>query len=111
MWLMISGFLCFIIAVVLGAYRNFCLTIEAKDPGNIPPIWRSSVVRAISWIIVAVTSTWFAFVCATLIRVIINDLLGKFSFGVLLVLRWAISAMIGSFKADKSLSDFEAEKG
>lgn len=71
MWMIVSGLVSLVIALVIGAYRHFCVTMEVKAAWNIPRIWRYSLARILSWIVVASATIWFAFVVATLVRVTI----------------------------------------
>lgn len=41
----------------------------------------------------------------------VNEWVGKFSFGVFLVLRWHISALIGAYPAVKRVEEFKKEFG
>ncbi len=80
----ISGLICFVLAVVVGAFRQLCLymfrrttPIRVSDPdgkektiylgSNPPGIWFSLKFRGVSWLFVAITSTWAATTVATLI--------------------------------------------
>ncbi len=111
MELIISGIISLIIAVLVGAYRQFCITMEVKAQWNIPMIWRYSFARFLSWIIVAVSSIGAAFVFVGIFSVIFNDFIGKFSFGVVLLIRWVISGQLGVSKANKALAAERAFEG
>lgn len=80
----ISGLTCFALAVVVGAFRQLCLymfrrtsPIRMSDQDgkektiylgpNPPGIWFSLKFRGVSWLFVAITSTWAATTVATLI--------------------------------------------
>ena len=106
MWV-VSGIICFAVSLSLGAYRQYCNAMEVKARYMMPPIWRSLAVQITSWFIVALASLWFAFVGSIMIGAITYKLLGNFSFGVLLLLRWVFSSMIGITKANQHVAEFD----
>ena len=108
--LIVTSIIALIVAVVLGRYRHLCRIMETKTgidgimpPWNIPPIWRKKWFRILSWLIVAITSIWFAGVVGLLIEVLVNKWLGRFSFGALLVARWQLSAFMATIQAEKMI--------
>lgn len=104
----VSGIIALILSITVGAYRQFCTFMEVKAPWNIPFIWRRSAFRIISWVFVAGSSIWGAFIVAGIIMAS-NDFIGKFSFGILLLMRWYVSAQIGITKAKKNLAASDLE--
>ncbi len=101
--------ICFVIAVAIGAWRQMCGVYELRMPHNNPPIWRSGFVRVSTWIATTFFSIIFAYIIAMWISTSIGELIGKISFGVLLVARIFASMFIGAFNATKRCDEFEAE--
>lgn len=91
----------FVIAVLIGAWRQMCCIYENKLPYNLASLWRNTGIRIGSWMLTAILSIIFAFICASWIIANVGDFIGKFSFGVLLVTRWFASMFIGAFPAIK----------
>jgi hypothetical protein len=109
MTFIISGIIALFLAIVIGAYRQYCTYMEVKESWNIPRIWRRSLTfRIFSWIFVTGSAIWGAFIVAGML-VSFNDFIGKFLFGVLLLIRWCISAYIGITKAKRAVADFELQ--
>lgn len=108
---MFIAFICFALAVAIGAYRQMCGVYELYLPYNCPPLWQSTFARVITWSISTVLSIVYAFILAMWVIDTVNDWVGKFSFGVFLVLRWQISALIGAYPAMKRVEEFRKEFG
>lgn len=101
--LIVSGIIALIIAIYLGRYRHVCRIMESKNRWNIPLIWYKTWFRIITWLIVTITSIWFAGVVSLFIGVLINKWLGKFSFGALLAARWQLSGFMATIQAEKMI--------
>ena len=104
-WMLLSGVVCFVIAVFLGGYRQFCSYIEVKHGAwDSPWVWRSVLFRTFSWLIVAAASIWAACSAAMIGYAIVRSFLSDiFANGVLcavigaiLLLRFSLSALVGS---------------
>ncbi len=107
--LFLTAIISFVIAVAIGAWRQMCGIYEARMPFNNPPMWHNGFVRISTWLATAFFSIVFAFVIATWISISIGEFTGKFSFGVLLLMRWYVSMFIGAFPAVKRCDEFEAK--
>ena len=108
--LLLAAIISFVIAVAIGAWRQMCMVYELRMPFNNPLIWRhSSFVRISTWIATAFFSIVFAFIIAMWISSSIGEFTGKFSFGVLLVIRMFTSMFIGAFPAVRKCDEFEAK--
>ena len=94
---------CGVSAVFIGAWRQACDIYERMLPWNCPRIWKNWGVQMFTWLIVALLSIVFSTVMATLIVLNIGDFIGRFSFGVLLVLRWHVSTLIGGVPATRKI--------
>jgi hypothetical protein len=111
-----SGMACLLLAILVGAYRQFCihllsrtLCIEVTDDqgqaktvplGTYCPAWLSARHRLSSWLLVAVSSLWGAGVVATTPMLPPTvDPSDTWGFGtvfvVALVSRWILSAVLG----------------
>lgn len=93
---MIIALLSFLAAIAIGAYRQMCNVYFVQLPYNCPSSWRSPLFRFVTWIISTSLSVTYAFILATWIVEEVNVLLGQFSFGVFLSLRWLISVLVGA---------------
>jgi hypothetical protein len=109
--LIVFAVICFILAVAIGSWRQMCGVYELKMPHNNPPIWRNPFVRIFTWIISTSLSIIFATILAMWISVEVNDWLGKFSFGVLLLIRWVTSLFFGAYPAYKRCEEFQKTYG
>ena len=105
--LMIIAVLSGLIAVLLGAYRQMCIVYSAEMSYNTPRLWNSRLARITTWLITATLSIFFGLVIATWIQINIGDFVGKFSFGVLLALRWLLSSIIGGVPAHKKVKEVQ----
>ena len=110
----ISGLICFVLAVVVGAFRQLCLhmfrgttPIRVSDQHgkektiylgpNPPGIWFSLKFRGVSWLFVAITSTWASTTVATLISPPRAGPLSQLFLGIfilVLVFRVALSGIL-----------------
>lgn len=97
------GLVLFVLAVLLGAWRQKCAVYEVHWSYNCPSAWRSSMVKMGTWIIVALFALAGSFILSTWIVDNIGDLIGRFSFGVLLVVRWTLSFLFGSISAHNKI--------
>jgi len=97
---MIFTVIIFLIAVALGAWRQSCIVYETHNAPELGPrAWYTAGIRQITWLITTIFSIAFAFIVATWLSINVGEFIGKFSFGVLLVLRWFISMVIGAWPA------------
>jgi len=96
----LSGIIAGIIAIKLGEFRSFCIFMSSTSLGRVYVSlgWVHLWFRIFTWILVAIFSVWFAGVIGFFIKIYINDLLGKFVFGALLILRWQISGILAMRK-------------
>jgi len=99
--LIVTGIIALTIAYLLGKFRHVCRIVEDKAPWKVPLIWHKTWFRIISWLIVTITSVWFAGIVALFIEVLINKWLGRFTFGVVLVARWQLSGLMATIQAEK----------
>lgn len=79
----IAGYL----AYKIGAWRHYCMIWEKELPENLPNGWRKTELRIGTWIIVTGCSLYSAYVISLLIGTKTTEMIGKFSFGVILMLR------------------------
>ncbi len=86
-----------------------CGVYDLRMPLNNPHIWRRGFVRFTTWIATAFFSIIFAYIIATWISTSIGELIGKFSFGILLAARIFVSMFIGAFPAIERCDNFEAD--
>ena len=84
-----AGFLAF----KVGRWRHFCIFWAEKNRANVPLGWREPKIRIGSWLLVTALSLVFATSWSLLIAGYVNELLGMFSWGVLLFLRWVASGL------------------
>ncbi len=91
--LLFSAVVSFAVALCVGGWRHYCMQSEREASAFCPLAWGRAGVPFFSFLLVAVTSLWASFVCATL--------LGGVFFGASLALRWVISSVIGIHKAKK----------
>jgi ABC-type glycerol-3-phosphate transport system permease component len=83
-------FILFILAVFIGAWRQFCSYAKYENPEIEPRIWNSAIIRIASLIATAILS----FLCAWEIKVAFSGWIGIFLFGAILMIRWQASGMI-----------------
>lgn len=100
---------CFFLAVAIGSWRQMCGVYELQMPFNCPPIWRNTFVRVVTWLISTSLSLVFATILSIWVIDVVNEWLGKFSFGVFLYLRWLTSAFFGGYPAIKRCKEFNNE--
>jgi len=96
------------IAYRVGTWRQSSIYWENENRANVPLGWRTPWIRAGTWIIVTGLSLYFALVISTLVQIKIGDLVGKFSFGVFLALRWIASGLSAHQKCEKEKQIIEA---
>lgn len=106
---MFLAFICFVLAVAVGAWRQKCRVYELHMPINCPSIWRNSTVRVVTWLISTSLSLVFATILSVWVMDVVNEWVGKFSFGVFLFLRWMTSAVFGGSTAIKRVAEFNNE--
>ena len=103
--LLSSGSICFILAVVIGGYRTFCIYKHDKYHGaDDPYVWRFLSFRLFSWLFVAAMSIWAAGVAASVTvaqaSLLTSPWMDKglfgFVFGGMLGLRWALALFWGA---------------
>lgn len=107
--LFILALVCFVLAVMIGSWRQSCVIYEVRLPYNLPRYWSYSYIRILTWLITAALSIIYSFLIASWVIENIGELIGKFSFGVLLLIRWITSNFFGARKAmavcDQALDD------
>jgi len=86
---LLAGFLAF----TVGRWRHTCIFLAANNRANVPLRWRNPGIQIGSWLLVAMLSLVFAASWSLLIHDYVNELLGMFGFGVLLVFRWVVSGL------------------
>ena len=93
----ILSLLLWALAVLVGAYRQFCIQMDLDLGGiNTPLIWRSPIFRLSTWVAVATFSVIASAIFAILAERFLPGLVAGFLFGVLLVVRWVISLIIAA---------------
>ena len=102
------GFLAFIVAVALGAYRSFCKYLEVHI-GILagPSIWRKKQFHIFSWIIVAFLGLFSAYVLTVFLISSFPEIGLEFSFAAILAIRWLIALLIGRFLGQKNVKAYE----
>ena len=103
--LILIGLICGVIAVFIGAWSQACTVYEVKLPYNCPRHWHNPLVRLSTWFITAILSIIFAYIFSSWIISNVGDLIGKFSFGILLVARWFASSIFGATPAFKTVEE------
>jgi hypothetical protein len=106
---MIIAFICFVLAIAVGAWRQMCTVYEHKMPFNNPPIWRKTSVRVVTWLMSTSLSLIFATIFSLWVSAAVNEWVGKFSFGVFLYMRYVASAFFGAYPALKRCGEFNNE--
>jgi len=104
----IIGSISLLLAIAIGAYRQNCIFWENKLPYNCPLLWKTSATfRLLSWLATTLFSILAAFIFATLLVDEASEFVGKFSFGVLLFIRWLTSLLIGQSSAYSQFAEIE----
>ena len=103
---MFTVFICFVVAVAVGAWRQMCGVYEIHMPFNCPSIWRNKFFRITTWLISTILSLVFALLLSKWVIEIVNEWVGKFSFGVFLYTRWLVSGFIGAYPAMRRCQQF-----
>lgn len=101
--LLLLAFSLGLIAFFAGWYRQTCIFWEFHGSWNVPSVWRNAMFRFFTWTVSTTSSLGFAFILAHLISTEVNDWVGRFSFGVLLVTRWMLSSMVAVSRAQHRL--------
>lgn len=96
-------------AFLLGWYRQTCIFWTAFGAWNVPSAWNSTLFRLFTWALSTACSLAFAGLIANWIAAEVNDWLGRFSFGILLVSRWMLSSMVAVSRAQAKLEKIENE--
>jgi len=98
---LIIATVCFIFAVLIGAWRQSCIFYRNFYVNAVGPIaWKYRSVRVISWLITSILSVIFAYIFANWVMNEINQVLGKFTFGVFLVTRLIVSLLIAIYTTE-----------
>lgn len=100
--MIILGIICFLISIAIGSWRQACSVYAVKYHFNCPRSWHSPAVKVVSWLMVAILAIAGSFILANWIQLNLNDFLGRFTFGILLLTRWLFSAYFGSYRAHKN---------
>jgi hypothetical protein len=94
----------FLVAIVLGALRCNWIGKHAEteiSPATFGPYggW-IILLRVVSWLAVAILSIYSAFVFSLWLDRFLPNLLAGFLFGVILVIRWLVSSLIGTWNTN-----------
>ena len=92
----------FLLSIVIGTLRVKWIYIELKN-GNTPAIWRIKAFQTVTWIVVALLSIYSAFVFTLFLENFLPKLIAQFLFGVILVIRWLTSGLIGHSLGEKQM--------
>jgi len=103
--LFIVGLISGLLAYRVGKWRHSCIFWMIENPANCPLGWRKPIWRFGSWLIVTALSLGFATCWALLISNHVNELIGMFSWGALLILRWVASGIGARMKDQKMLEE------
>lgn len=103
---MFTALICFVVAVAVGAWRQMCGVYEMHMPFNCPPVWRNTFFRLITWLVSTILSLVFALLLSMWVIEVVNEWVGKFSFGVFLYTRWLVSGFIGAYPAMRRCQQF-----
>jgi uncharacterized membrane protein len=115
MLLFLLGIISGIIAGIIGFWRHTCVFWETrfrmgKASYNTPLGWTKPMIRYGTLIAVCVFSVVFASCWALLIISQGYKLLGEFSWGSLLFLRWVVSGVVASVVNQRLLSKYQWEQ-
>ena len=103
---MILAIICFLVAVAVGAWRQSCIVYESNHAAELGPrAWYFTGVKQTTWLITTIFSIFFAFQIATWVGDNFDEFIGKFSFGVSLMIRWFISMVLGAWPATKIVEE------
>jgi len=104
-FLALSGIVIGYLAVRLGKWRHLNIFMEMKAPYNTAESWRSGPFQKVSGLMVALLSILSASLLAYVIGAWTFPLLGKFSWGALLLARYLASAILGNLEGQKELGE------
>jgi hypothetical protein len=97
------------IAWWIGKWRSSCVFWSETGPWNLPLGWRKPSLRFGSLALVTILSGVFATCWALLIMTSVNKLIGGFSWGVLLMLRWIASNVSAHWEGNRILLQHQQE--
>lgn len=84
----------FLVAVLVGAYRSFCIYKQEKYFGaDTPMIWRFFWFRTLSWLVVATASIFAALAVGQSLG---WGWVGKIALVATLGLRWSVSLVVAT---------------
>jgi len=87
--------LALIFALFVGAYRHFVTRTVALAGNWAAPLgWQQGWLRYGSWLLVFLSSIFAATVFAAFVAVHVNEWIGRFSWGVIIAVRWLVSAIL-----------------
>ena len=92
--LAIAMFVCLFFATGVGAWRQMSQIVALKREWDVPLLWRNMFVRSITWLLSTSLSILGALFAEKLLAPVFGEFGAKFSFGVILLLRWWASMLI-----------------
>lgn len=101
------GLVAGLLAFWLGRWRSTCIFWMSTYPLQVPTAWRRGWVQVTTWVLVTVLSLIFATLWASLIIIHVNDWLGRFSWGALLVFRWQASGFAAASRYHKNKAELD----
>jgi len=104
--LVTSGIVALVVAILAGAWRNYCSFWAHKFVVNCPPAWNTDLGRFASLLIVALASIWASKLAAD--RLFSGPFVWWVAFSVFLIVRWVISKLIGEFRAGREYTALKA---
>ena len=93
----VLGPVAWLLAVVLGGYRQHCILCERKYHGiNTPPVWRKSAFRYTTWVIVIVFTLVSSAVFAEMASRTVPPLVALLVFGASIALQFTGSTILAA---------------
>lgn len=97
----LSALICLAIAIVVGAWRSYCISCDRQARWNTPLAWHNPLVPLGSLLLVGATSLWPSIFFA--------ETAGPILFGATLAFRWVVSSLLGNQKAEADIKRFKAD--
>ena len=92
--LAIAMIVCLFVATGVGAWRQMSQIVAQKREWDVPLLWHNMFVRSITWLLSTSLSIMGALFAERLLAPFLGELGAKFSFGVILLLRWWASMFV-----------------
>lgn len=105
----ITAIVATIVALKVGEWRHYCRFLQADDPAWLPLVWHQPAIQHGSFVLVAASAVWAAGVFSVMIGNATTTLIGHFSFGGLLTVRWIISGLLAFSKSKADIARWKEQ--